>query len=183
VLAFDYSSTMLAILTRLGERGLHKQVVVPESRCLDGGRPIVEEATLAGHHARFVPDMAFGVFVPDAGAVLIGAETFFANGDCWNTIGSYPIAHLARVHGVPFYVATELIKIDRRSYDGPRPPVRPRDFGGLLGAPGGFSHPERVDTVAPELDTTPAELISAYVTPVGVVRPEQVGEEARNLYP
>jgi ribose 1,5-bisphosphate isomerase len=183
ILAFDYSSTMLAILTRLGEDGTTKRLIVPESRCLDGGRPIAEQATAAGHEVAFVPDMAVGVFIQESEAVLIGAETIFANGDCWNTIGSYPLAELARIHGVPFYVATELIKIDRRSYDGFRPPVRPRDFGAVLGYPGGFSCPERITTVAPELDTTPASLITGYITPVGILRPEQIEAEARKLYP
>jgi ribose 1,5-bisphosphate isomerase len=183
VLAFDYSSAMLAILTRLAERGLYRRLVVPESRCLDGGRPIAEEATHAGHVVSYVPDMAVGVLVPECGAVLIGAETFFANGTCWNTIGSYPVALLADAHDVPFYVATELIKIDRRSYDGSQPPVRPRDFGPVLGFPDGFSRPERIETIVPELDATPARLITGYITPAGILGPAKVGEEARKAYP
>lgn len=181
IIAFDYSSTMLAILTRLAERGHRIRAIVPESRCLDGGRPIVEEATASGHSADFVPDMSVGHFIREADAVLIGAETIFANGDCWNTIGSYPLAELARIHGVPFYVATELIKIDPRSFAGVRPPVRPRDFAGVLGYPGSFSHPDRISAVAPELDTTPAALVTAYITPTGILPPEQIGAEAKRL--
>jgi ribose 1,5-bisphosphate isomerase len=179
VLAFDYSGTMMAILARLGQQGRRMRLIVPESRCLDGGRPIVEEATAGGHSAAFVPDMAFGHFIGEADAVLIGAETIFANGDCRNTIGSYPLAELARIHRVPFYVATELIKIDPRSRTGIRPPVRPRDFGAVLGA--SFTHPDRVSTVAPELDTTPGSLISAYITPAGVLLPEQIRDAASEL--
>lgn len=181
VIPFDYSSTMLAILALLSERGKRLRLVVPESRCLNGGRPIVEEATAVGHSVAFVPDMSVGHFIRAADAVLIGAETIFANGDCWNTIGSYPLAELARIHDVPFYVATELIKIDPRSFDEPRPPVRPRDFSTVLGHPWTFTHPERISMVAPELDTTPASLITAYITPVGVLPPDRVAAEAREL--
>jgi ribose 1,5-bisphosphate isomerase len=182
VLAFDYSSTMLAILERLGGCGRAIRVIVPESRCLDGGRAIAEEATVMGHSAVFVPDMSVGHFIGESDAVLIGAETIFANGDCWNTIGSYPLAELARIHHVPFYVATELIKLDTRSFDGIRPSVRPREFGALLGYPETFSHPERISVVAPELDTTPGSLITGYITPVGLLLPAHIREEARKAF-
>jgi ribose 1,5-bisphosphate isomerase len=182
VIAFDYSSTMIAILERIAVRGRRIRVIAPESRCLDGGRPIVEQATASGHKALFIPDMAVGHFIREADAVLVGAEAIFANGDCWNTIGSYPLAELARIHRVPFYVATELIKIDPRSFTGDAPPVRPRDFGAVLGSPGGFSHPDRISTVAPELDTTPGSLISAYITPVGVLPPDRIRGEAGKLF-
>ncbi|MDH3675260.1 MAG: translation initiation factor eIF-2B, partial [Anaerolineae bacterium] len=88
VLAFDYSSSIMAVLKRLADRGRKLQIIVPESRCLDGGRPIANEATGWGHSVTFIVDMAFGHFIPQADAVLSGAETIFANGDCWNTVGS-----------------------------------------------------------------------------------------------
>lgn len=179
ILPFDYSSTMLAILRRLVERGQPKRLIVTESRVLDGGRSIVREATAVGHQVVYTLDMAFGYFMPQVDAVLIGAESFQANGDAWNTIGSYPIALAAAALGKPFYVATELLKIDIRSFAGVRKPIRPHDYAPLLGVPGDFAHPAAINTVAPELDVTPARYITAYITEEGVMPPAQIYAEAR----
>ena len=181
VLAFDYSSSIMAVLDRLADRGQKLQVIVPESRCLDGGRPIAAEATACGHSVTFIVDMAFSHFLPQTDAVLIGAETIFANGDCWNTVGSYPLAVMAERYQVPYYVPTELIKIDPRSFVGGQKPIRPHDYASILSFPGSFQYPELISVTAPDLDRVPASLITAYITPVGVIRPDHVWSETRDF--
>lgn len=180
VLAYDYSSTMLAILERVADQGQRLRVIVPESRALDGGRPIVNEATARGHSVLFIVDMAFAHFLPESDAVLIGAETIFANGDCWNTIGSYPVALVAYHYHVPFYVATELLKIDPRSFVGLTKSVEPFDYAQILDR-SSLRHPDLVSTVAPDLDNVPASLITAYVTPVGTLLPQHLRAEAERF--
>jgi ribose 1,5-bisphosphate isomerase len=181
VLAFDYSSTMLAILEKLAERGRQVRLIVPESRSLDGGRPIVTQATASGHLVSFIPDMAFASYMPEVGAVLIGAETIFANGDCWNTIGSYPIAVVAAQYQVPLYVATELIKIDQQSFQGIRRAIRPHDYTSLYDYPASFNDPDNVSVVAPELDTVPAQYITSYITERGILLPEHLRPETQQF--
>lgn len=180
VLAFDYSSSVQAILNKVAERGRSLKVVVPESRVLDGGRPYVNESTARGHRVVYILDMAFSHFMQDCGAILIGAETIFANGDTWNTIGSYPLALVAQRHHVPYYVATELIKIDPRSFWGVSKELNSDDFSELLDR-SSLLHNELVDTLAPEFDRVPAELISAYVTPLGVLLPSHIHGESRTF--
>lgn len=80
--AFDYSSTMMAIPKKLADRGNDKHLVVTEGRDMVGGPTLVQEATDYGHSVEFILDMAFHHFLPNVDAVLIGAETIFANGDC-----------------------------------------------------------------------------------------------------
>ena len=63
----------------------------------------------------FIFDMAFCEKIKDTDAVLIGAESFDINGDCWNTIGSYPISLVASNFKVPVYVPTEFIKFNYKS--------------------------------------------------------------------
>jgi translation initiation factor 2B subunit (eIF-2B alpha/beta/delta family) len=181
VLAFDYSSSIMAILKRVADRGRKLQIIVPESRCLDGGRPIANEATGWGHFVTFIVDMAFGHFIPQADAILGGAETIFANGDCWNTIGSYPVAVMADRYQVPFFVPTELIKVDPLSFMGGQKSIKPHDYRELLNFPGAFHNPELMSVTAPDLDRIPGSLITAYVTPIGVIRPEHVWSEARDF--
>lgn len=181
VLAFDYSSSMSAILKKLGEWGRKIRLIVPESRSLDGGRPIVNEATASGHSVVFIVDMAFSHFLHQAEAVLIGAETIFANGDCWNTIGSYPIAVLAQQHHIPFYVPTEFIKIDTRSFTGQQKTIQPHNYAAILNYPTSLQHPDLVSVIAPDLDKVPANLITAYITPQGVMPPGQIWNETRQF--
>lgn len=180
LLPFDYSSTMLAILQRMAEEGHACHLIVLESRVLDGGRPIAQEATRWGHTVTFVPDMAFDALLPQAEAVLIGAETLQADGGIWNTIGSRAIAALARPSNIPFYVATELIKIDPQSLGGHPRLIRPHDFSQLLGRET-FDFRERISCVTPDLDLTPAELITAYITEYGVQTLTQMRESVAIL--
>lgn len=174
VLPFDYSSSMLAILHEVAKRGKKLHLIIPESRDLDGGRPIVKEATEWGHSVKFVLDFAFHNYMREVDAVIIGAETIFANGDCWNTVGSYPIAILAEYFHVPFYVPTELIKIDSRSFRGELKTMKMDNYSTILDYPGSFNHPELIDVEAPALDNIPASLISSYITEVGVFPPNNL---------
>lgn len=178
ILPFDYSSTMMAILEALADRGQRLHLIVPESRSLDGGRPIVNEATAMGHAVTFVIDMSFHHFISDVDAVIIGAETIFATGDTWNTVGSYPIAVLADLFQVPFYVATELIKIAPRSFLGMQRAMKPYDYAEILDHPASLRDPDAVSVMAAELDTVPASLITSYVTPQGILLPQHIRSEA-----
>lgn len=177
LLVFDYSSSVMAILRKLAERGIHKHLIVTEGRDLVGGPPIVHEATDLGHTVEFVLDMAFHHFLGKVDAVLVGAETIFANGDCWNTVGSFPIAVLSNQLHVPFYIATELIKIDARSFQGIYRPMKPVDYSELFGYPAEFKHPELIKVSAPNLDIIPRSLITGYITEKGILLPELIWPE------
>ncbi len=174
VMAYDYSSSVMAVLNKVADFGKKLHIIVPESRDLDGGRPIVREATAKGHSVTYIIDFAFHNFMNKIDAVLIGAESFFSNGNCSTTVGSYPVAVFAKMHKVPVYVPTELIKIDSRSYAGLLKPMQLDNYASMLGFPGKFAHPELIEIEAPALDVVPAEYISAYITEKGVMPPGSI---------
>lgn len=174
VMPFDYSSSMLAVLKEVAERGKKLNLIIPESRDLDGGRPIVHEATECGHTVKFVIDFAFHNYMRYLDAVIIGAETIFSNGDCWNTVGSYPIALLADYFHVPLYIPTELIKIDGRSFMGVIKTMKVDNYSTILNYPDDFKYPNLINVEAPALDNVPAKLISAYITEKGVMPAENL---------
>lgn len=178
VLPFDYSSTVIAVLKKTAEKGHKLRLIVAESRVLDGGRPIAREATAMGHSVIFCVDMAISHFMRQVDVVLFGAESFLANGDCWNTVGSYSVAELARLFKVPVYVATELIKVDPLSFGGTQKSIKPVEYARIFDYPNSFENPELVSTIAPDLDNIPHTLISGYITPVGVLLPEHLRGEA-----
>ncbi|MCY0868998.1 MAG: S-methyl-5-thioribose-1-phosphate isomerase, partial [Firmicutes bacterium] len=83
----------------------------------------------------------------------------------------YQLAIAARAHGVPFYVAAPLSTIDRATTRGEQIAVEERDPDELRRVAGVRLMPESVPVWNPAFDVTPAELVSAFVTERGVVRP------------
>ena len=53
-------------------------------------------------------------------AVITGADRIAANGDTANKIGTYSVATLANVHGIPFYVAAPATTFDLSIASGAR---------------------------------------------------------------
>ncbi len=101
--------------------------------CQDGIPVTVVTDGMAGHL------MAHG----EVDLVIVGADRIAANGDVANKIGTYPLAVLAREHGIPFYVAAPTS--DRRSrharrrrdpHRGAQPARGARARGSRLAPPG-----------------------------------------------
>jgi methylthioribose-1-phosphate isomerase len=104
-------------------------------------------------------------------AVIVGADRIAANGDTANKIGTYGLAVLARSHQIPFFVAAPLSTIDFALLDGSAIPIEERSPDEVTHVGGVRVAPEGVDVFNPAFDVTPAELISAIVTEVGVAQP------------
>ncbi len=103
--------------------------------------------------------------------IIVGADRIAANGDVANKIGTYPLAVLARHHGIPFYVAAPTSTVDPATLSGASIVVEERDPAevtrplGLAVAPGG------TPAANPSFDVTPADLVTAIVTERGIVHP------------
>lgn len=139
---------------------------------LQGARLTAFELQQAGADYRLITDsMAATVLARGlAQAVLVGADRIAANGDAANKIGTMPLAIVARHFAVPFYVVAPLSTFDEKLTDGTGIPIEERDerevtaFGGVATAPKGAR------AFNPAFDVTPARLITAIVTEVGVLR-------------
>jgi methylthioribose-1-phosphate isomerase len=103
-------------------------------------------------------------------AVVVGTDRTAANGDVANKIGTYPIAVLARLHGVPFYVAAPTSSIDLDCPDGARVPIEQRSEEEITHLDGRRLAPAGVRALNPAFDVTPAELVTAIITEHGIVR-------------
>ncbi|TCL71072.1 hypothetical protein [Rhizobium sp. BK251] len=174
IMAFDYSSTVAAIILALANARSDLVVVVPESRTIAGGARYLEEFLPAGLPVRFIPDAAIEHGLAWCDTVLLGVETLRADGSFLNTIGSRMIARLARDQGVEVYGCTDLLKLDTRSYEGhrPAPTVRSYDHPLLDGLK--IKGLELADTRAPELEVIPAHLITGLLTEHGMVPPQAI---------
>lgn len=180
VMAYDYSSSVIKVLSKAAEDGKRLTVVIPESRALNGGYPILREILPYGHDILFTVDMAIGHELKHCQSVLVGAESFTVDGGFWTTVGTCSVAILAQYHRVPFYVATELIKYDQRSVRGiyrqvervQLPVIEFKELGPL---------PERVKLECDDLEYTPRELVKAYITEQGLLPPEILCGEFQKL--
>ena len=171
VLAYDYSSTVVGVIRRAGEQGKRLNLIIPESRSLNGGVPIVKAAVAAGHQILYTTDSAIGQQMARAQAAFIGVESITATGSLWNTTGSLMVAVMANHFELPLYAPTELNKFDFRSLKGEVREVKWFDLPAISGNDSILQH-EAITVQCQDLDCVPAQFITAFVTEIGVLSPE-----------
>lgn len=169
VMCFDYSSTVDAFIRALPP---DVEVSIPESRALNGGAPFLAGATAQGRHVRFIPDTCMLDELRSCDAAFIGAETIYADGTTFNTIGSDILAVLCRHLNKPLYVLTPLLKLDLRAVRGTRR-LRPMEFDyhRRLNDAIAPELAERVDCGGIKLVSIPGGLVDAVICERGVIPP------------
>jgi methylthioribose-1-phosphate isomerase len=163
-LATGGQGTALGALGEAWSQGLLQHVFVDETRpLLQGARLTAWELERAGIPHTVMADAAAGSLLGsgEVDCVFVGADRIVANGDTANKIGTYPLAVLADRHAVPFYVVAPTSTVDLEMRSGAEIPIEERD-------PGEVS--SRFPARNPAFDVTPAELITAVVTELGVHR-------------
>ncbi len=172
--------TALAPVYTAHARGYPVRLFADETRpLLQGARLTAWEARRAGVDVTVITDSMAGALMKEGAInlVIVGADRVAANGDVANKIGTYPLAVLAKHHGLPFYVALPRSTFDPEAPDGGRIPIEVRDGievrNGIEveGAFDGRGVPDGVGVWNPAFDVTPAALVTAFVTDGGVLRP------------
>ena len=146
------------------ERGLVERVWVDETRpLLQGARLTAWELDELGIPFSVIVDGAAASLMAagEVDAVLTGADRIAANGDVANKVGTYGLAVAASHHGLPFVVVAPTSTLDPSAASGADIPIEARD-------PCEVS--TRFPATNPAFDVTPAELVGAIVTEVGVHR-------------
>jgi methylthioribose-1-phosphate isomerase len=98
-------------------------------------------------------------------AVIVGADRIAAKYDVVNKVGTYPLALLAREHGVPFYAVAPTSTLDADCPDGDHVQIEERD-----GAEVATFAPPGTPTWNPAFDVTPARLVTALITERGALQ-------------
>ncbi len=167
-LATSGIGTALGIVYAKAEAGEPIEVVATETRpLLQGARLTAWELADAGIPVTLIADAAAGAALAGGRveAVIVGCDRVARNGDVANKIGTYNLAVLARASGVPFYVAGPLTSFDPTCPDGTSIVIEQRPSSEVAVAR---------DDVAiwnPAFDVTPADLVTAFITDAGVLRP------------
>ena len=163
--------TALGVVRAAHESGRRPSVWVDETRpVLQGSRLTAWELQRLGIPCTVVADVMAGSLMAggEVDAVVVGADRIAANGDVANKIGTYPLAVLARHHGLPFYVAAPLSTFDPECADGSGIPIERRDPDEVAVVGGRRLAPTGVEIDNRAFDVTPRELVTAYVTEEGV---------------
>jgi methylthioribose-1-phosphate isomerase len=166
--------TALGIIQSAWTGGRVGMVWVDETRpLLQGARLTAWELKRLGIPFRLVTDSSAGTLMAQGlvDRIVVGADRIAANGDTANKIGTYTVAVLAHRHGVPFYVAAPLSTIDRSTPDGKAIPIEERQAKEVTEVFGTQVAPDDTQAMNFAFDVTPAELITAIVTEVGVLEP------------
>lgn len=166
--------TALAPVYVAAEQGKFFTVYADETRpLLQGSRITAFELKQAGIPVTVLCDnmAAMAMTKKNIDAVIVGADRITANGDTANKIGTYGVALLAKAHRIPFYVAAPSSTFDLARKTGDEIPIEERDELEVTCGFGKRTAPQGIGVFNPAFDVTPAELITAFVTEKGVIRP------------
>jgi methylthioribose-1-phosphate isomerase len=148
------------------------RVIANETRpYLQGARLTAWECLQEGIPCTLITDNMAGHLMSqgEVDVVVVGADRIAANGDVANKIGTYPLAVMAKRHGIPFYVAAPLSTFDPQIADGSQIPIEERPADEVTGYRKVRWAPKGVQVRNPAFDITPAELITGIICEKGVV--------------
>lgn len=187
ILVSGGQGTAFAVIAAVHRSGELRRLWVDETRpLLQGARLTAYEATREGMAYSVLADSAAGSLFAagEVDAVLIGADRIAADGSVANKVGSYPLAVLARHHGVPFVVVAPVTTVDLATERGSDIEVEQRAAeevteisspylpGTRTGTKGSLQvAPTGAEAYNPAFDVTPPELVTAIVTERGVISP------------
>lgn len=166
--------TALGVIRAAVEAGKRVQVYADETRPrLQGMQLTAWELVREGIPVTVITDTMAGMLMRrgEIGVVVVGADRIAANGDVANKVGTYSVAVLAKHHGIPFYVAAPISTIDLKVADGSGIPIEERSCEEVTHIAGRRIAPKGVRVMNPAFDVTPAQLVSAIITEVGIARP------------
>ncbi len=174
--------TALGVFRAALQAGKQLHLFADETRpFLQGARLTAWECVQDGLPATLICDNMAASLMREGkiAAAIVGSDRIARNGDVCNKIGTYNVAVLCKHHGIPFYVAAPTSTVDLSCPDGSAIPIEQRSPREVTHV-GGWAPeellaslavaPESVKALNPAFDVTPAALVTAIVTELGVAR-------------
>jgi methylthioribose-1-phosphate isomerase len=171
----NISGELVAVAACCKELGKEFSVIATETRpYLQGARLTAWELAQAGVNVSLIPDCAVAQVMAqgEVNAVIVGADRVAQNGDVINKVGTYPIACMAKVYGVPFHALVQDPRSLTRGADvaiEERPTEELLVYHGRALVAGELAH---LKVRYPSFDLTPEEFITNYVGLDGLYTPE-----------
>ena len=162
LITLTYSSAVIDVLNRLRPR----RVIVSESRPLYEGQRTARALAGQGISLTLITEAQMALFVREAEAVVVGADSVQADGSLVNKVGTHLLALAARAEKVPFYVLAETLKVAA--------PSQPQRFTVEEGKRFEVTRMRWLEVRNVYFEVTPARLVTAYVTEEGVRKPSEM---------
>jgi methylthioribose-1-phosphate isomerase len=175
--------TALGVIRAAHGQGKRIAVLADETRpFLQGARLTAWELVKDGIDTTVITDNMAGSMMRlgHVDLVVVGADRIAANGDVANKIGTYPVAVLAKEHGIPFYVAAPISTIDFETADGGGIPIEERNDREVTHVGSSRLTPEGARIRNPAFDVTPSKFVTAIITERGIAR-APYGDSLRSL--
>jgi len=166
--------TALGVLFRAKEERKNFSVYVDETRpLLQGARLTIWELMRAGITCTLICDNMAASLMKQGkiDLVIVGADRIASNGDTANKIGTYNLACLADIHNIPFYVAAPKSTFDLNIANGSAIPIEKRNPQEVTNIGEKMIAPLAVNVYNPAFDITPGEMITAFITEKGIIKP------------
>ena len=173
-LATSGYGTALGVIRAGFAAGRVKHVLVDETRpYLQGARLTTWELKRDRIPFTLITDSMAGHFMQRGRvqSAIVGADRITAQGDVANKIGTYTVAQLARVHGLPFFVAAPTSTVDLATAHGRDIPIEERSAREVVEVGGRRIAPAGIRAAHPAFDVTPGTLVTAIITEAGIARP------------
>ncbi len=167
LMTYSYSSTVIDVLGRVKPR----RVIVSEGRPLNEGIETARALVAAGVSMTLITEAQMALFVQEADALVVGADTILPDGSFVNKVGTRLLALAARDARVPLYVASETLKVAA--------PSAPKRFAAEEGRAREVCREKWLEVRNVYFEVTPARLVTAYITEEGVLKPRDVRPYAR----
>ena len=173
-LATSYYGTATAPIYLSVEKGKRVKVIALETRpYLQGARLTAWELKQAGIEVLVATDNSIGILArkEKIDLAIVGADRVTRKGYVANKIGTYPLALVARVHNIPFYVAAPTSSIDMSIAAPEEIAIEKRSPSEVLYIFSKRIAPPDVSAIYYAFDITPPNLITGIITEHGIVYP------------
>ncbi|MCB0154006.1 MAG: translation initiation factor eIF-2B [Anaerolineae bacterium] len=176
VMMHSFSKSLMSIFRQAREMGKDFRVICSESRPTHESRVALKQLTGWGIPVTYVLDAAVATLLPQAHWCLVGADSLSIDGAAANKVGTYQLAVLAHQFNKPLYVATEVMKLQRKTIEGQPIQLEHRPAHEVLKQlHPGFEFPDGVTVWNQFFDLTPAALIRSLITEQGIISPGAIG--------
>jgi translation initiation factor 2B subunit (eIF-2B alpha/beta/delta family) len=157
IMTCSYSSTICNVFRMAVKQKKRMHILIAESKFGDKtyGKIMLDKLNLPEYTVELIPDESIEKNILRVDKILVGADSVLANGSLINGVPTLLLVRVARKFSIPFYSVCETSKFDL--------------FGNL----------RKRSKIEPGFDLIPPELITAFITEEGLIKPQRIGEEIK----
>lgn len=171
-----HSSTVVDILKKAKEMKIDFDVHNTETRPLLQGRKTAKELAAAGIHVVHFVDSAARLALKKADMMMIGCDAI-TESRVYNKIGSEMMCEIAERYDIPVYICTNSWKYDPLAKTGYEDVIEERSPKEIWD-----KAPKKVNVLNPAFEKISLNLVSAIITELGILSPDNFFQEVKKKY-